>query len=103
MTEITKYRCDICGAVYDDETKCEACEEFHVSPSSVYGVAYKPIDETNIPYPAFVRFTMDDGSIIEYIYRSLVSGGASVTDSPSDEPDESIEPEEPDDGEEGEE
>ena len=72
MTEITNYRCDICGAVYADSTSANKCEAFHVDVNTVQGVQFNSISQTNIPYPAFITCKMDDGRVARYIYRELL-------------------------------
>lgn len=73
MTEITNYRCDICGEVYVDQESAERCEAFHVSPAELKSMFFGSVVKTNIPYPGFLMMQMADGGIVKYAYNDIIN------------------------------
>ena len=73
MTELTNYRCDICGEVYMDEESCHRCEAFHVGPASLESMNFQPIAKNKPPYPAFLLMKMNDGAVVRYAANEIVN------------------------------
>ena len=67
MIEVTKYQCEICGAMFDESAPCEECEESHVSVDSVLKYLYYPKStgpESNYPYSVVIK--MADGKELTF-------------------------------------
>lgn len=73
MTELTNYRCDICGEVFLDQESAQKCEEFHIKPTQLDSMSFGSIVKTNIPYPGIMLMQMEDGAIIKYVYNEIVN------------------------------
>lgn len=90
MTEITNYRCDICGEVYIDQESAERCEAFHVRPNILQGMSFGSIVKTKIPYPAFLLMTMEDNAVVKYAYNEIVN--VAHEEEPGDSDDDPVDP-----------
>jgi len=73
MTEITNYRCDICGEVYLDQETADQCEAFHVRPEQLDSMMFGSIAKTKIPYPGFLIMKMVDGAVVKYAYNDILN------------------------------
>ena len=63
MRQVTQYQCEICGTMYNDVDKCEACENGHVAVNQVQSYRYIPINQgANSKYPVSVTILMEDGT-----------------------------------------
>lgn len=66
MTEVTKYKCDVCGTIYETEEEAEECELQHIIPTAVDTCNYTKDRDGKMLYPSSVFVTMSDGTIREY-------------------------------------
>ena len=73
MTEITNYRCDICGEIYFDQENADKCEAFHVKPDEFQAISFGSFTKTNIPYPASLVMKMEDGAVVRYVYNEILN------------------------------
>ena len=73
MTEFTRYRCDICGAVYASKEECEKCEGNHKKPKFISRMRYgSPLSCHTDGYPDSVVIQFEDDSLITYDRREIV-------------------------------
>lgn len=73
MTEITNYRCDICGEIYFNQEDADKCEAFHVKPDEFQAMSYGSFTKTNIPYPSSLVMKMEDGAVVRYVYHEIIN------------------------------
>lgn len=73
MTELTNYRCDICGEIYLDEASCNRCESFHVGPEALESMNFSPIGKKKPPYPSFLIMKMKDGAVVRYAANEILN------------------------------
>lgn len=79
---ITIYKCETCGAEFDDWDKIVAHEEKHVNP-----IAYKVTSLRHIPdhaecnpeqdprpYPLAISVPMTDGAVVKYTFDRVLQG-----------------------------
>ena len=64
MKEIIQYKCEGCGAVYDDKVKCQECEDKHSKPESITCFMYNSLNTT---YPSRIVVRFDNGASISYM------------------------------------
>ena len=64
MKEITKFKCEYCGFVYDDKAKCQDCEDKHHKAECITGVMYESLNPT---YPSRIVVRFDNGASISYM------------------------------------
>lgn len=64
MKEITKYKCEYCGTVYDAMKDCQECEEGHHIPQTITGFMYNHISSG---YPDRIVVRMSNGASISYV------------------------------------
>lgn len=69
MTEITKYKCEVCGNVFDSKQKAEFCEGFHLQIDRLsIGL---PIYERGGKYPKIISVFGEDGTSRRYHVEKL--------------------------------
>ena len=73
MTELTNYRCDICGEIYFDEASCRRCESFHVRPDALDSMSFPPMGKKKPPYPSFLIMRMEDGAMVRYAANEILN------------------------------
>lgn len=67
MIEVTQYKCEVCGMIYDDAKTCEECEEFHIPVESVSWYKYHPKSMgPESKYPHAVVLKMEDGMLLTF-------------------------------------
>lgn len=83
MTEVTKYKCDVCGAIFDNRGVCYVHEashkihhffetegaKFYVSGRQVSASHFKSLDAFFIGIDAIKVFNSDAATIINNFYR----------------------------------
>lgn len=80
MQEIIKYRCEICGTIYDTQEACAECEGFHVIPSLIDTCVFHPItSKPEFKFPVKINVTMADNSVLEYYFKRILSSGSDVS------------------------
>lgn len=58
MIEVTQYKCEVCGNVYEDSAKCQECEDFHIPVEEVQKYLYYPKSmgpEARYPYGVIIK------------------------------------------------
>lgn len=66
MKEITKYKCEYCGFVYDDKEKCADCESNHQIPVEIADFIHHQGQTTCSKYPHSVVIKFQNGASIVY-------------------------------------
>lgn len=67
MRQLTQYQCEVCGTMYGEVEKCEACENSHVAVDHIQSYRYIPVNQgANSKYPVSVSLLMEDGTIGVY-------------------------------------
>lgn len=73
MKEIRTYKCEKCGAIFDDPARAEECEGSHVDPYRITEAMWNLSVDCNGSkmggydvYPKWVRVMMADGNIVTY-------------------------------------
>ena len=73
MKEIRTYKCEKCGAIFDDPARAEECEGSHVDPYRITEAMWDLSVDCNgnkmgsyDVYPKWVRIMMADGNIVIY-------------------------------------
>lgn len=73
MKEIRTYKCEKCGAIFDDPARAEECEGSHVDPYRITEAMWDLSVDCNGSkmggydvYPKWVRIMMADGNIVTY-------------------------------------
>ena len=79
MKQLTTYKCDKCGATYDNQEDCVKCESSHVMPKKMVSLSYNygfeikdEVFRTSLQnnldstYPQMIKILMEDGETIEY-------------------------------------
>ena len=73
MTEITNYRCDICGEIYYNQEDANKCEAFHVKPEEFQAMSFGSFTHTKAPYPSSLIMKMEDGAVVRYVYNEILN------------------------------
>ncbi len=68
MLTLTKYKCEICGKLYNDEDSATECEYRHNIPEKVGSPEYQKFG-SNSSYPSSVIVDFSNGERMRY-YRS---------------------------------
>lgn len=66
MKKINLYVCDVCGANYNEKSKCERCEKGHVKPKEIIGTRYLSLEVNKKGYPISIDVKMDNGDVVKY-------------------------------------
>ncbi len=66
MTEITKYKCDICGMMYGTGKEAMKCELTHIPINRETAGAVKPLYSHAMKYPSWIEVKMADGKTLRY-------------------------------------
>ena len=68
MITITKFKCELCGQEYNDETACTECESSHVVHADVLPVLMHHPKSwgPDASYPYAVNVTFEDGKVLQY-------------------------------------
>ena len=61
MKTLEQYKCDVCGTVYADKRKCEACETGHKKPMKITDRKYEPIGIETTGFPSKIAVETQDG------------------------------------------
>lgn len=69
MKVITQYKCSVCGTVYADKKKCEACESGHKVPVKIVNRKYQAIGINGSGFPDKITVATKDGT--EAMYKFL--------------------------------
>lgn len=62
MKTLTKYQCDICGAIYDTKAEAQRCDLTHIRLTGQVTGIYSH----GMEYPSWVECKMEDGEIVKY-------------------------------------
>lgn len=65
MKKVEQYRCDLCGTLYAEKAKCEACEKQHVPCVGIAAQRHRPVQAAG-KYPPKIIVTMADGTTQVY-------------------------------------
>lgn len=68
MKVVNQYKCDLCGTVYTDKRKCEACEAGHHRPTKIVGRQYYPIRVNVSGFPQKITVATKYGEEAVYIF-----------------------------------
>ena len=73
MKTLEQYKCDVCGTVYADKRKCEACETGHKKPTKITDRKYRAIgdDATGFPYRITVETRDGEKAIYSFITKVI--------------------------------
>lgn len=66
MKELKIYRCEFCGATYNEKEKCQTCEQGHKEPKCIFASKYWPVSLDATGYPSHIDIKMNDGKIVRY-------------------------------------
>lgn len=67
MIEVTQYKCEICGTIYDNAETCEKCEAYHTDVNKVSEYKYHPRGVgPEAKYPYAVVLKMDDNTLLTF-------------------------------------
>lgn len=66
MKEITKYKCEYCGFVFDEKEKCVKCEMNHELPVGITGFTHCQGQTPHSQYPHQVIVKFQNGASIVY-------------------------------------
>lgn len=65
MTEVTKYKCDLCGTLYTSKLACDECEKQHQIPDKIVRADHRAMK--SVPgYPPYIYVKFKDGSERKY-------------------------------------
>ena len=68
MIEVTQYKCEVCGTLYDDAKSCQECEKCHVLADEVLQYKYYPKDvgpESKYPHAVIVKMNDNEELIFK--------------------------------------
>lgn len=68
MKEISQYKCEICGTIYSERAKCEACEAGHKRPTKIVARKYRPITINHSGFPDKIEVETKNGERAIYKY-----------------------------------
>lgn len=66
MKVVNQYKCDVCGTVYTDKRKCEACEAGHKKPVKITYRKYQAIGVNASGFPDKLTVATKDGEKAVY-------------------------------------
>ena len=66
MKVVNQYKCDVCGTVYTDKRKCEACEAGHKKPVKITYRKYLAIGVNASGFPDKLTVATKDGEKAVY-------------------------------------
>lgn len=69
MKVVNQYKCDVCGTVYTDKRKCEACETGHKKPVKITSRVFRPIGINATGFPEKLTMATKDGE--EAVYKFI--------------------------------
>lgn len=69
MKIVNQYKCDVCGTVYTDKKKCEACETGHKKPVKITGRVFRSISINATGFPEKLTVATKDGE--EAVYKFI--------------------------------
>ena len=72
MKRKTQFYCEKCGAAYDTQAECKACEEFHIEAAGIPFLAFKPKAEAVVPYPEMIIVEMKDGKKAGFTFAQML-------------------------------
>ena len=78
MKTITQYKCGVCGTVYAEKRKCEACESGHKKPVKIIARQYQAIGINGSGFPDKITVATKDGkeAMYKFIgYKTEQEGG----------------------------
>ena len=70
MKTLEKYKCEICGKVYDNKRECEACETGHKKPTKIIDRKYEDIGVRTVGFPYQITVETQDGKKAIYRFRA---------------------------------
>lgn len=66
MKAIEQYKCEICGTLYTDKTKCIKCEAGHKIPTKIRLKRYQPIYVNQRGWPETIDVATKEGDMARY-------------------------------------
>ena len=72
MTELSNFRCDICGTVYADADQCKLCESYHKKLTQIKYLRYLPVVKSDNPYPEYIYLEAEDGRTAVYQMSDVI-------------------------------
>lgn len=81
MEKATTYICGVCGAKFESEAECLACENGHKIPANIVERRYVPIKEDEKGFPHTMCMEFNDGSRAVYKFAMQVKDDTNLTKS----------------------